>query len=248
MPTPPPRPPSHEPAAVLLDSGGVLIRPIGGRWNPRADFEQTVLTRRPDITPGRFAAAIATGDRFLDSTPTTPDPDDYHRVLLHALGVEPDPHLLADLRRDVPAPTVLETYPDVAPTLEELRRRGVRIAVVSDAWPNLPRLHEELGIGHFFEAYAISAELGCNKPDPRMYHHAGAALGLAPAQCLFVDDDPRLVAAAIDLGYAGRVLCREPDAGDPPPTGVPAIASLTDLLDLLRPTPPRPAAGRPPGR
>jgi beta-phosphoglucomutase-like phosphatase (HAD superfamily) len=82
------------------------------------------------------------------------------------------------------------------------------MAVVSDAWPELPDLHAGLGIHEFFEAYAISAELGCIKPDPRMYHHASAALGLAPGQCLFIDDDPALVTAAIQLGYAGRAMCR----------------------------------------
>ena len=25
---------------ILFDSGGVLIRPVGGRWNPRYDFEE----------------------------------------------------------------------------------------------------------------------------------------------------------------------------------------------------------------
>ncbi len=29
--------------AVLSNSGGILIRPIGGRWNPRFDFEPTLL-------------------------------------------------------------------------------------------------------------------------------------------------------------------------------------------------------------
>ncbi|MER5185353.1 HAD-IA family hydrolase [Streptomyces sp. NPDC002896] len=85
-----------------------------------------------------------------------------------------------------------------------------------------------MGIGQFFEAYAISAELGCRKPDPRMYHHASTALNLAPAQCLFVDDDPSLVAAAIRLGYAGRAVCRGSATSD-----VPSIASLTELLDLF---------------
>jgi putative hydrolase of the HAD superfamily len=122
----------------------------------------------------------------------------------------------------------LQTYPDVEETLEELSRRGVRMAVVSDAWPGLVDLHAGLGISRFFEAYAISAVLGCNKPDPRMYHHAGAALDLAPARCLFVDDDPDLVAAAIRLGYAGRVLCRESAVPD-----VPSISSLTEVLDFF---------------
>ncbi|NEE02911.1 HAD family hydrolase [Phytoactinopolyspora halotolerans] len=214
--------------AVLFDSGGVLIRPIGGRWNPRADFEQTVLAHDPSITPQQFTAAINAGDHFFATSSSTPDYDDYHRVMLRHLGVEATSQLLADLRGDVPAAAILETYPDVEPTLQELSRRRVRMAVVSDAWPDLPELHAGLGIGQFFEAYAISAELGCNKPDPRMYHAASAALGLAPAQCLFVDDDPELVAAAIRLGYAGRALCRDSGRAD-----VPSIASLTELLDFF---------------
>lgn len=215
--------------AVLFDSGGVLMRPIGGRWNPRADFEETVLAHAPSVSPRQFAAAIAAGDHFLASSASTSGRDDYHRVLLRHLGVDPAPRLLADLRRDVPPSAFLETYPDVEETLGELSRRGVRMAVVSDAWPDLPDLHTGLGIGRFFEAYAVSAVLGCNKPDPRMYHHASTALGVPPGQCLFVDDDPELVAAAIGLGYAGRALCRN----GPAASAVPCVGSLTQLLDLF---------------
>ena len=217
------------------------MRPIGGRWNPRADFEETVLAHHSSVTREQFAVAIEAGDRFFAASSPEPDRDDYHRVMLRRIGVEPTARLLADLCRDVPPATVLETYPDVVTTLEQLNRIGVRMAVVSDAWPDLPGLHAGLGIGHFFEAYAISAELGCCKPDPRMYHHASAALELPPEQCLFVDDDPDLVSAAIELGYAGRVICREPTASQ-----VPSIRSLTELLGLFRQEPPKP--GRPNGQ
>jgi FMN phosphatase YigB (HAD superfamily) len=61
-----------------------------------------------------------------------------------------------------------------------------------------------------------------------MYRHASDALKLAPAQCLFVDDDPALVAAAIGLGYAGRAVCRSSVTAE-----VPSIASLAELLDLF---------------
>jgi HAD superfamily hydrolase (TIGR01509 family) len=205
------------------------MQPIGGRWNPRADFEQTVLRHVPAVTPAQFAAAIAAGQRFLDASAATPDYDDYHRLMLRYLGVDPTEKLLAELTRPVEPSVVLETFPDVLGTLRELRDRGVRMAVVSDAWAELPDLHAGLGIAEFFEAYAISAVLGCRKPDPRMYHHVSAALSLPPAQCLFVDDDPDLVAAAIELGYAGRVLCRGGESSG----AVPSIASLTQLIDLL---------------
>jgi putative hydrolase of the HAD superfamily len=113
------------------------------------------------------------------------------------------------------------------------------MAVVSDAWPNLPDLHAALGLGDFFDAYAISAVLGCDKPDPRMYHHASEALGLAPDDCLFMDDSPELVAAAIALGYQGRAMLRDGDGdggrghGAAEAAGVPVISSLSELLDLV---------------
>ncbi|RII17255.1 Phosphatase [Streptomyces sp. YIM 130001] len=204
------------------------MRPIGGRWNPRADFEENVSAHDPSITPDRFADAIAAGDRFLADAHDTPDHDDYHRVLLARLGLRPTPELLAQLRRDVHPTAVLELFPDVLSTLAGLKRRGVRLAVVSDAWPGLPDLHEGLGIRDYFEVYAISAVLGCEKPDPRMYHHAGTGLGLQPSACLFVDDVPDLVSAAMDLGYEGRALCRTGATAH-----VPAITSLTELLDLF---------------
>ncbi|WP_431035946.1 HAD family hydrolase [Streptomyces sp. P6-2-1] len=214
--------------AVLFDSGGVLMRPVGGRWNPRADFEETVSRHMPSITPERFAEAIAVGDRFLAEAAGTPDRDDYHRVLLGELGVRPAPELLAALRREVPPAVMLELYPDVLPTLAELKRRGIRLAVVSDAWPDLPELHEGLGIRGYFEVYAISAVLGREKPDPRMYHHASEGLGLDPAHCLFVDDTPALVTAALALGYEGRFLDREGTGST-----VPSISSLRELSALV---------------
>lgn len=214
---------------MLFDSGGVLIRPVGGRWNPRADFEQIVLSHAPGITPARFAAAIAAGDEFMTAAASTPGHDDYHRVILGHLGLRPAPELLAELRRPVEPSAIVETFPEVPQTLRELRRRGVPMAVVSDAWPGLPGLHDGLGIGGFFGVYAISAVLGVRKPHPRMYHHASTGLGLAPAQCLFIDDDPEFAAAAIRLGYHGRAMCRD---GQPSP-GVPSIASLTEVLDLV---------------
>lgn len=218
---------SSRPRAVLFDSGGVLMQPIGGRWNPRADFEQTLTAAVPALTPDQIAAAIAVGDTFLRQAEDTPDYDDYHRVMLRHLGVEPTEEVLAELTRPVDPRLILETFPEVLPTLLELRRRGVRMAVVSDAWPELPALHAALGIGEFFEAYAISAELGCHKPDPRMYRHASDALGLAPGDCLFLDDDPALVAAAIDLGYHGLAVLRDPGQTT---DGIPAIGSLDALL------------------
>jgi putative hydrolase of the HAD superfamily len=220
----------RRPTAVLFDSGGVLIRPIGGRWNPRADFEQILTSAVPALSPEDVAAAIELGNAFLAGCGTTPAYDDYHRVILHRLGIEPTARLLAELTRPVDPRTIVESFPEVLPTLRELRRRGVRMAVVSDAWSDLPALHAALGIRRFFEAYAISADLGCHKPDPRMYRHASDALGVRPEDCLFLDDDPGNVAAAVALGYHGIAVVREPDGST---AGVPCIRSVDAVLGYV---------------
>lgn len=218
--------------AVLFDSGGVLIRPVGGRWNPRLDFEPTLQRAAPELTDHDLRRAIEAGDRFLESAPADHTRDDYHRAMLHELGISPTADLLHDLRRPLDPATVVEPYPEVLDVLHALESLGIRMAVVSDNQPGLQTLHDGLGIARFFEAYAISAELGCTKPDPRMYAHASDALGLDPAECLFVDDVPDLVTAAIDLGYQGCAVRRDGTQA----AGVTTVSDLRELLPLIRQT------------
>jgi FMN phosphatase YigB (HAD superfamily) len=71
-------------------------------------------------------------------------------------------------------------------------------------------------------------ELGCIKPDPRMYRAGSNALGLEPDECAFIDDDPDLVAAAIDLGYHGFVIDRAT------PTRKHLVPAVTSLLEIVR--------------
>ncbi|MET1002275.1 MAG: HAD-IA family hydrolase [Acidimicrobiia bacterium] len=215
--------------AVLFDSGDTLLRPIGGRWNPRFDFEQVVLRHAPDVDASMFPAAFAEGQTFLDNAANTPDRDDYHRAMLRVLGVsEPSADLLHELDRPLNRP-VVEPFPDVRRSLTELRSAGVRMAVVSDSWPNLEAIYRQLGLRDFFDGFAISTIVGCRKPDPRMYRAGSDIVRVVPADCLFVDDDPALVSAAMSLGYRGVTICREAER----PDDVPSIESLDELRGLL---------------
>ena len=58
---------------------------------------------------------------------------------------------------------------------------------------------------------------------------ASDALGLKPAECFYVDDDPALVGAALALGYSGAAICRN----GPPPAEVPVVSRLEELLPLI---------------
>jgi putative hydrolase of the HAD superfamily len=105
---------------------------------------------------------------------------------------------------------------------------------VSDNWAGLEDGYRELGIERYFAGFVISEVLGCIKLDPRMSAAGRELLGLDPGACLFVDDDPQLVAAAIRLGYHGVALRR---GVGPTPTSVPVITWLEEWPPIVRGTP-----------
>ena len=215
---------------VLFDSGGVLLRPVGGRWNPRYDFEGIVTAHHPEIPVELFPGAFAAGRHVLDADATTANRTDYHRAILRVLGVnKPSAALLQELEAPAAGP-VVETFPDVRPVLDELRTAGIGMSVVSDNWAGLAGLFRSLDIEHYFAGFVISEVLGCCKPDPRMYAAGRELLGLDAGECLFVDDDPELVQAAIQLGYHGAALVRGEASA---PASVPVIRSLEELPSII---------------
>jgi HAD superfamily hydrolase (TIGR01509 family) len=223
---------------VLFDAGGVLIGPVGGRWNPRYDFESVVLAHHPMVNVERFGEAIGEGQLFLDAgVPTaagsaTVNRSDYHRAMLRVLGIaEPSRALLHELEAP-PAEPAVEIFADVRPVLDRLTALGVRMSVVSDTWAGLDVSFQQVGIGHYFEGFVMSEVLGCRKPDPRMYAAGSDLLSLRPSQCLFVDNDPALVEAAIGLGYHGVVIDRHGRVD----TALPAITSLHELMPIVAET------------
>jgi len=214
---------------VMFDAGGVLTRPIGGRWNPRYDFESIVVNHHPQVTKDLFPEAIEAGQRFLDAATATADRTDYHRTMLTVLGIDrPSQQLVQRLEAPAAGP-VIEPYPDVRRVLDQLRRWDIRMSVVSDNWAGLEATFAGLNIQHYFEGFVISEILGCRKPDPRMYAEGNRLLALEPHECLFIDDDPQLVTAAKDLGYHGVTLDRDAQCS----TGSDVIASLDDLLPII---------------
>jgi len=214
---------------VMFDAGGVLTRPIGGRWNPRYDFESIVVRHHPQVKRELFTEAIEAGQRFLDASTVTVNRTEYHRTLLRVLGIDrPSEQLLHQLEAPAAGP-VLEAYPDVRRVLDQLRRWQVRMSVVSDTWAGLEAAFASLGIADYFAGFAISENVGCRKPDPRMYREGSRLLNLDRRECMFVDDDPQLVAAAKGLGYHGVTLDRGGQCG----TACDVIGSLDELLPIV---------------
>ncbi|MCA9754326.1 MAG: HAD-IA family hydrolase [Candidatus Eisenbacteria bacterium] len=87
--------------------------------------------------------------------------------------------------------SVLVLYPHVRMTLLELLRRGLQLAVLSDA-PSLPawqRLHQ-LALEHVFRPVITFDDTGERKPSPKPFLKALEMLGRSPEEVLMIGDWP----------------------------------------------------------
>jgi putative hydrolase of the HAD superfamily len=104
--------------------------------------------------------------------------------------------------------------PEAVPVLRALRARGLRTAVVSDCWYELPLLLPHLPVSDLLDARVFSIEVGECKPHPSMYLTACRRLGVAPDECLYVGDGgSRELTGARALGMRAIRLAA-PDLGE----------------------------------
>jgi FMN phosphatase YigB (HAD superfamily) len=122
---------------------------------------------------------------------------------------------------------------DNLPALKHLAR-GARLGIVSNFYGNLARVCEDAGIRPLFSVLVDSAQVGCAKPEPRIFFHALDALGLGPADATFVGDSlQRDMAGARAVGMRHIWLVAEAaPAQDPCCRGDRVIHSLKDLAGL----------------
>lgn len=122
-------------------------------------------------------------------------------------------------------PDAWEVAPGTRPMLAELKRRGLKLAVISNWDQRLPLLLERLDLADPFDTFAISAIVGVEKPHPRIFETALAALGVAAGEALHVGDS-RLDDVEGAQGVGMRALRFAP-AGDGD------LTSLAELPALL---------------
>jgi|tagenome__1003787_1003787.scaffolds.fasta_scaffold20415241_2 putative hydrolase of the HAD superfamily len=92
----------------------------------------------------------------------------------------------------------IQPLPGAVMLIEEIRSRGIPLAVVTNgpsAWQR--RKLELTGIGALVDATVISAEIGRAKPDPLPFLRACELLGAEPAGALMIGDN-----AACDIAGA----------------------------------------------
>lgn len=134
---------------------------------PREEFEEVWLSGR---------SARDTGP-IVDSV----------RWVFDQLGLDADPQTIIGLRRDWTRDSIVPR-PDAVSTLEELRRRGHKLGLITVCSTDIPELWEASPFGGLFNATVFSCEVGISKPDPRIYELCCEQLDVEASDCLFVGD------------------------------------------------------------
>ncbi|WP_028065558.1 HAD family hydrolase [Solirubrobacter soli] len=167
---------AHEELGVPIEALGVAMKLTAAR-NP----EPPLWTlERGQMTEADFLAGLEAA--LTEVTGTAVTLDGYGALLMGKL--EPNEPLLARYR--------------------ELREAGVRLAILTNnvrEWHDIWRT--AFDIDALFELVVDSAFEGTRKPEPRIYELTLSRLGLAPPDCVFIDDVEVNVTAANELGLHG---------------------------------------------
>ena len=133
-------------------------------------------------------------------------------------------------------PALTELLPEVDAVTAELARRAVRLAVASNK-PSVfsEQLLDALGLGGRIPHVVGPGPDFPPKPRPEMVHHVLAAMGVAPADALFVGDMEVDVATARNAGMKVAVLptgsCTREELADAGADWL--LGSLAEVLALV---------------
>ena len=75
---------------------------------------------------------------------------------------------------------------------------GIRTGLISNSWG--VNTYPRPLLAELFDGVVISGEVGIRKPAARIYELGAEAIGLPPAECVFVDDLPFNLPPAAELG------------------------------------------------
>jgi putative hydrolase of the HAD superfamily len=219
---------------ILFDYGGTLDGPAS-HWLDRFVALYAAVGRPLPIEtlkPAFYAAdEAAYGDPTVAGMSLV-ELMEFHVGVQHArLGLD-DPALRARLV----AAFVAHSTTALADSRAVLERLAVpyRIGVVSNFYGNVERILADAGFAPLLTVVADSNRVGAMKPDRRIFDHALAALGTAPARTLHVGDShERDVRAARALGLRSAWLVPADRGIDGDPHADLVVTSLDDLEELL---------------
>ena len=215
--------------AVIFDWGGTLTP-----WHSvdHDDLWQAVCARHyPAVEAAATAAAARTAEMELWRLAESGQQSSTLDAVFARAGVAASAGFLASYYEAWDPHTL--TDPDVPPLLRELRRRGIKIGVLSNTmWPRAA--HER--IFDLIDGAVYSSEIPWTKPHPEAFRAAMRAVGMTdPAECVFVGDRPYDDVHGAKKAGMRAVLVPNSDvpafAGTQPDAVIPRLADLLGHVD-----------------
>jgi len=121
---------------------------------------------------------------------------------------------------------------DLIKATNALRARGIRTAIASSSpYETINHVTETFGIADKFDAIVSGAELPMSKPDPTIYLQTAELLGVAPADCLVLEDAAVGAQAAVRAGMTCIGFC-SPHSGVQDFSGCVRIVHNLSEIDL----------------
>jgi putative hydrolase of the HAD superfamily len=138
---------------------------------------------------------------------------------------------------------------DVTEVVKELDRRGYVLGIIANTITEteIPDWMESDGLTGYFKSVVLSSKVRVRKPNPEIYWEAARRIGVEPAKCAYVGDNPiRDVEGCRAAGFGMMIiflepetLKKEPQTGEQKPDCT--IKSCSELLDIF---PPRGNSGK----
>lgn len=182
--------PANTIQALILDFGEVLVRPQSAASIQAMaelakldteEFRRRYWHHRPAYDSGRLSGTA------------------YWQQVI-AGGTASEGKVIEQLKT-ADAASWVDYREDMWELAAEFRRRPGRTGFLSNGVPEvMQRVRSEKSLTDFFDAVVLSYEVGCTKPDPRIYEVCLSALGVPAESALFVDDRQENLDAAGRLG------------------------------------------------
>jgi putative hydrolase of the HAD superfamily len=217
--------------AVTLDVGGTLMEPWPSVGHVYAEVaaEHGLKTFSPDQLNARFKQAWRARKNFGHSR------NDWEELVNEVFGPQSKPSsgaFFAQLYERFAEPAAWHLFEDVIPALDALASREIKLAVISNWDERLRGLLHALKLDRYFEAFAISCEVGFPKPSPVIFAHAAEKLGLAAQNILHIGDSLEMdIDGARAAGFSALQIHRL--SGDPAGTGIHSLAELPAIIEKL---------------
>ena len=211
--------------AIVFDVGGTLLdmKPT------RAEvYNHVFLAEGLRIDPTILSKAIGKADRIMDSESSELDGWDesayrklFNSHVLEEIGFVGDMDHMHDAIVDefnafIGNVDTWVDYPDTRGVLEDLRKRGLTLGVISNATNLVKLVLDNLDLSKYFDFVIVSDEVGVNKPSAKIFMMAADKARTSPNRMLFVGDKLSTdVKGAIDAGMNAILVDRAdtyPDA------------------------------------